>query len=322
MRSGAAAGHAGILHETAFYASDEEFLAVVLPFLREGVEAGEPTVSLFGERNQQLIRSALGPGSGVTLIDGGPHYLRPAVAIKRHRQMLAGYVEQGAAQIRIAGDVPHPGTGVPWEWWARYEAAANDVYDEFPMYGLCPYDTRTAPAQVLDHVLRTHTHVVTADGGREPSPVYQKPREFLASAAVPWLDPAETGPPAVRLLDPAPAQAREAIETLQPLAGLARDDLNGLLVSASEAVSNAVVHGRAPVVFEAWAATGRIIVTVNDGGRGPADPLAGLMPGTMPGGLGLWLAHQMCAYVSMRVTAAGFTIRLVSGDVILPASSA
>ncbi|WP_254550121.1 MEDS domain-containing protein [Catellatospora tritici] len=112
MRSGPTAGHDGILHEAAFYDTDEQFLAVVLPFLRGGVAAGEPTVSLFGGRNQNLVREALGTSSGVVFIEGGPHYLRPAVAVRRHRQMLADYVAEGAAQIRIA-DVPHPGVGVP-----------------------------------------------------------------------------------------------------------------------------------------------------------------------------------------------------------------
>ncbi|WP_144124122.1 sensor histidine kinase [Catellatospora sichuanensis] len=314
MRSGAPAGHDGIFHETAFYGSDDEFLAVVLPFLRDGVAAGEPTVSLFGEHNQRLVRSALGPNSGVTLIDGGRHYLRPAVAIKRHREMLAGYVAGGAAQIRIAGDVPHPGVGVPWEWWARYEAAVNEVYDDFPMYGLCPYDTRTAPPEVLDHARRTHTHVVTADGRRERSIAYQDPREFLATSVAPWADPIEAGTPAVELVDVMPMRARDAVAALQVIAGLPEDDLDGLLVSTSEAVTNGLLHGRAPVRLRVWAVPGRMVVTVTDQGTGPSDPVAGLMPGAGPGGLGLWLAHQLCGYVSLQRGPGGFTIRLIAGE--------
>ncbi|GHJ46987.1 anti-sigma regulatory factor [Catellatospora sp. TT07R-123] len=314
MRSGPAAGHHGILHEAAFYGSDEQFLAVVLPFLRDGLAAGEPAVSLFGERNQNLVREALGPGSGVVFIDGDGHYLRPAVAIRRHQQMLAEYVAAGAAQIRIAGDVPHPGVGVPWEWWARYEAAANEVYDAFPMYGLCPYDTRTAPAHVLEDALRTHSHVVTPDGRREASGTYQSPRTFLSTAVASWTEPLEAGPPALWLVDPEIAQARHSVAALQRTAGLTGDDLDGLLLSTSEAVTNARLHGGAPVRLSAWAAPGRIIVTVADRGPGPADPTAGLVPGAGPGGLGLWLAHQLCAYVSLRTGPDGFTIRLIAGD--------
>lgn len=312
MRTGPASGHDGLFHEAAFYASDEEFLEVVLPFLEGGVAAGEPTVSIFADHRQQLIRDELGAGSGVLFIDGGRHYSRPAAAIRRHRDMLAGYVADGAAQIRITGDVPHPGVGVPWEWWARYEAAANEVYDEFPMYGLCPYDTRTTPPEVLDDVRRTHTHVVAPDGRRLPSPAYQDPRQFLATAITSWPDPIEAGPPACELADPPPAQARAAVTDLQRVAGLADDDLNGIMLSVSEAVTNAHIHGRPPVRMRAWAEPGRMVVTVSDGGPGPADPVAGMMPAGGPGGLGLWLVHQMCAYVSLQRGPAGFTIRMIA----------
>lgn len=313
MRSGAPAGSAGIFHEAAFYGSDEEFLAVVLPFLRDGVAAGEPTVSLFGDRNQQLVRDALGTGSGVVFIDGGRHYLRPAVAIRRHREMLAGYVADGADQVRIAGDVPHPGVGVPWEWWARYESAVNHIYDDFPMYGLCPYDTRTAPPEVIDHARRTHTHVVSADGQRARSLAYQDPRDFLATVT-PWVEPIETGPPAIELSDPSPGQARAMVGTLQETASLSAEDRDGLLVSVNEAVTNAIRHGEPPMVVRAWAQPGHAVVTVTDRGRGPADPAAGLMPGDGPGGLGLWLMHQLCAYVSLQRGPEGFTIRLIAGQ--------
>jgi anti-sigma regulatory factor (Ser/Thr protein kinase) len=315
VRSGPAAGHDGLFHEAGFYGSDEEFLAVVLPFLHDGVAAGEPTVSLFAEHNQELVRAAVGPRSGVVFIDGGRHYSRPAAVFRRHREMLAGYVSAGAVQIRVAGEVPHPGVGVPWEWWARYESAANDIYDEFPMYGLCPYDTRITPPEVLADVRQTHPHVVTVDGHRSPSAAYRDPRDFLASAVTPWADPLESSPPAVELLDPSPAAARGAIGRLQQTAALRDEDLNGLVLSVSEAVTNALVHGRPPVCFRAWVQPGRVVVTVTDGGPGPADPAVGMMPvgrAAGQGGLGLWLTHQMCAYVSLQRGDSGFTIRLIA----------
>ena len=50
MRSGAAAGHPGYFHETAFYGSDDEFVDIVAPFVRDGIAAGEPTVVACGPR--------------------------------------------------------------------------------------------------------------------------------------------------------------------------------------------------------------------------------------------------------------------------------
>jgi anti-sigma regulatory factor (Ser/Thr protein kinase) len=167
---------------------------------------------------------------------------------------------------------------------------------------------------VLDQVRRTHTHVVTVDGHRLPSTTYQNPRDFLATAVTPWVEPIESRPPTFELSDPSSAQARNALGALQETAVLTDEDLNGLVLSVSEAVSNALVHGCPPVRLRAWAESGRIVVTVTDRGPGPADPAAGLMPGAGPGGLGLWLAYQLCAYVSLQREPDGYTIRLIAGE--------
>ena len=82
MRTGAAAEHVGYFHEAAFYASDEEFLALVVPFFADGLAAGEPVVSAFAAPNQQLIRDAFAGTSGVRYIGGETQYLRPAGAIR------------------------------------------------------------------------------------------------------------------------------------------------------------------------------------------------------------------------------------------------
>jgi anti-sigma regulatory factor (Ser/Thr protein kinase) len=60
----------------------------------------------------------------------------------------------------------------------------------------------------------------------------------------------------------------------------------------------------------------RIVVLVRDRGPGPADPYVGLrpVPGAPTGGMGLWLAHQLCTYVDMVREPDGFTVRLVAGD--------
>ncbi|GAA2360271.1 anti-sigma regulatory factor [Catellatospora methionotrophica] len=311
MRTGAAADHRGFFHETAFYASDDEFLSVVVPFLADGVAASEPTLAVFDEPRERLVRDAMGRDSGVTFVRGDDQYRRPALAIKRYRELMTSYVAAGAAQIRVTGDVPHPGTGVPWEWWARYEAAVNHAYDDFPMWGLCPYDTRTAPDDVLDHVRRTHAHIATPRG-HHANLAYGDPSAAVAGVAS-WRDPLEDTAPAIELGDPTTAQARGALAAVQATAALAEDDLSGLMLATTETVTNALLYGGPPVRLRLWASPGRIVVTVTDGGTGPADPFVGLMPGRAPGGWGMWLAHQVCAYVSLQREPGAFTVRLLGG---------
>lgn len=316
MRSGAARGHRGYFHETAFYGSEQDFLDIVVPFFADGLAAGEPVVAAFARHNQALIRDTFGSGSGIRFIDGDLQYARPAVAIHRYRQMLADYVAAGAGQIRIAGDVPHPGVGVPWDSWARYEAAVNRAYDDFPLWGLCPYDVRSTPGEVLEQVRLTHPHIATTTG-HHANPAFADPAGFLASRMSSWRDRLEETTPLAELIDPSPTQVRTAIGAVSGRTLLSEDDVQGLLLGATEAVTNAIRHGKPPVTVRLWRSPRRMVLTVTDTGTGPTDPYAGLLPATTSpggGGFGLWLTHQTCGYVTFQTGPEGFTIRLIAGQ--------
>ena len=329
---GAPTDGSGYLHEAVLYDSDEEFLGVVVPFLQEGAAVGEPCLVALGASTTGLVRAAVGNTTGLTFLDD--RYDRPASVIRSNRDLFAAHVADGASRIRVASEVPHPGVGAPWDGWARYEAAVNHAYAEFPLWGLCAYDTRITPGPVLDDVARTHPHLATADG-RWINPRYQDPAEFLTRRPPSQGDPVETAsPPVIDLTDPTPAAARDAVhtanmirpDTLQVEAPqpdtpqretppLDAADVEHLVFAVSEAVTNALIHGRPPVRFRLWTAPDRIVATVTDRGDGPADPFAGLLPvtDTCSGGLGLWLTHQLCSHVTLDTTDDGFTIRLIVG---------
>jgi anti-sigma regulatory factor (Ser/Thr protein kinase) len=323
----------GYLHEAVLYDSDEDFLGVVVPFLREGVAVGGPCLVALGSSTTELVRAAVGDTTGLTFLDD--RYERPASVIRANQDLFAAQVADGASQIRVVSEVPHPGLGAPWDGWARYEAAVNQAYAEFPLWGLCAYDTRITPAPVLDDVARTHPHLATADG-RWVNPRYQHPAEFLTRRPTGQGDPVETAfPPAIELIDPTPAAARDAARTATTarpgstappnLTGpgtiqveapqLDPDEIEHLVFAVSEAVTNALTHGRPPVRFRLWTAPDRAVATVTDRGGGPTDPFAGLLPvtDTCSAGLGLWLTHQLCSHVTLDTTDVGFTIRVVVG---------
>jgi anti-sigma regulatory factor (Ser/Thr protein kinase) len=349
MPISAQTGRPGYLHEAVLYDSDEEFLGVVVPFLQEGVAAGDPCLVALRASTTSLVREAVQDTTGLTFL--GDRYSRPASVIRSNRDLFAAHVADGASLIRVASEVPHPGVGAPWDGWARYEAAINRAYAEFPLWGLCAYDTRITPGSVLDDVARTHPHLATADG-RGVNPRYQDPVEFLARRPPSRGDPVETAsPPVIDLTDPTPATARGAVHTAStarpdtvrsdPTAAgtvqadapqadtpqretpkLAPTDIESLVLGVSEAVTNALIHGRPPVRFRLWTAPDRIVATVTDRGDGPADPFAGLLPvtDTCSAGLGLWLTHQLCSHVTLDTTDDGFTIRLVVGTPHLESS--
>jgi hypothetical protein len=284
--------------------------------------------------------------TGLSLLDD--RYDRPVSVMRSKRELFTAHLTDGASQIRVASEAPHPDVGGPWDGCARYEAAINRAYAEFPLWGLCADDTRITPGPVLDDVARTHPHLATVNGCWI-NPRYQDPAEFLPRRPPSQADPVKTAsPPVIELMDPTPAAARDTVHTnmtrpdtvrpdtvrpdptvpstLQITAPQAappqRDtppldpsDIQHLVVAVSEAVTNVVTHGRPPVRFRLWSTPDRIVATVTDRGDGPADPFAGLLPvsDTCSGGLGLWLTHQLCGHVTLDTTDDGFTIRFVVG---------
>lgn len=317
MRTDAARGQAGHLHEAGFYGSDGEFHALIVPFVEEGVAAGEPVIVGYDDRKNGLLRSWLTDPSAVTFIGDKSLYTTPARAIDTYRRLFESHVAAGARQIRIAGDVPHPGNGGRFEGWDRYESAVNTVWQDFPAWSRCLYDTATAPQAVCDIVERTHPRIVSPAGDHRASDRYQDPLVFEGLPYAP--DPLEDSTPAIELVNRSAADARRALAQTGPgcIPGTTLDDL---LIGVSEAASNAQSHGRPPATVRIWATPGRIVVTVHDTGHGPADPLAGLVPA--PGsisdrrlGLGLWAMHQLDIDVALRHADDGFTVRLRGGTI-------
>jgi anti-sigma regulatory factor (Ser/Thr protein kinase) len=315
MRTGAAAGHRGYLHEAVYYSSEDELLDVAVPFLQGGLAAGEPTVVSLGEQNAALVRKALPDQPDLVFLAGGTLYARPAAAIRSYREMLASYLTQGAHQIRIIGEVTPAALGVTWESWARYESAINHAYDDFPLWSMCAYDTRRTPGHVLADVARTHPSVAMPGGRHEPGDSYADPTDFLVEWRRVPDDPIQHMEPTIELTDPTPATARTAVA--QADRGLLPPgEVEDLVLAVSEVVTNAWRHGSPPVRLRVWVGTDRIVVAVSDRGRGPTYPFAGLIPtgDGAGGGLGLWLAHQLCNHVTSTHDGDAFTVRLTAGN--------
>src|SRR5579859_1834032 len=312
MRTGAARGRVGHFHEAGFYGSDAEFAALIVPFAEEGIAAGEPVIIGYDDRKTGLLRSWLTDPSAVEFMGDQDLYATPARAIATYRRLFESHVAMGARQIRIAGDVPHPGNGGRFEGWDRYESAVNTVWDEFPVWARCLYDTTTAPAAVLDIVERTHPYIVSPTGQHRSSGRYQNAAVFEGLPHAP--DPLEHSPPLAELVNRPAADARHALARIAR-GRIPATTLQDLLIAVTEAVTNAQLHGRPPTTVRIWATGDRIVVAVHDTGHGPADRLAGLVPapGSTPDrrlGLGLWVMHQLDIDVALTRTGDGFTVRL------------
>jgi anti-sigma regulatory factor (Ser/Thr protein kinase) len=319
MSHGPLSGRAGFRHEAALYASDEDFLALAVPFLADGIAVGDPTLLAVPAALQRRVQKALGNPAGLTLL-AGEQYRQPFTTLQRNYQMFldcagAGTGGRWIRQIRMIGAIPEPGIGTQWDGWVRYEAAINDLFATLPVWSVCPYDIRGAPAEVLDDVGRTHPYLAV-DGEHRPNPRYTEPTTFLAERARNEIDPLDQSRPDLTLTDPAPTDGRRAAAALAATTELDRETIDGLVVGISEVLANAICHGRPPVELRAWAAPDRVLVVVRDKGSGTSDPYAGYLPRRgeqVDGGLGLWITRQLCRRVTLTQTPEGFAVRLVAG---------
>jgi anti-sigma regulatory factor (Ser/Thr protein kinase) len=307
------AGRPGRFHEVGFYRSDAEFGALIVPFVEEGVAAGQPVILGYDDRKASLLRSWLYDPGAVTFIAGNNLYATPARAIASYWELFEELTTAGAPRIRIAGDVPHEGNGGRFAGWDRYESAANTVWDRFPVWSRCLYDVTTAAPRVLDVAARTHPRIVLPSGQHQTSRRYQDLADF--EPLPPDPDPLERSAPAIEMSDPSAAQVRHAVTSIG--GGQVPDTaLQDLMIGVGEAVSNAQQHGRPPVTTRIWAGSGRILVHVHDTGPGVTDPLAGLVPlwarSGQQGG-GLWLIHMLDLDAALIRSRDGFTVRLAGG---------
>jgi anti-sigma regulatory factor (Ser/Thr protein kinase) len=321
--AGARAGHPWPRHEALIYGSDEELVDSVVPFLRAGLAAGDPTVVVASAEHAALLRAAMPEAGEVVFLGGGESYPRPSSTIRAYRDMLAGYVAAGASRVRIAGEFPRAVFGATWWWWSRYEAAINHVYADFPLWNVCAFDRRATPRHVLDDVRATHPLLVTAGGGHRRNECYRPTDEFLAGHAV-TPDPLEAAPPVIELSGEPAVAARHAVWDAEHAGMLpAAVDTEAVVLVVNEAVTNGIRHGQGPVRLRLWVGPERVALAVSDHGTGPPDPLAGFLPSSQPlagelsaqglGGEGLWVIHELSELVTLDATAEGYTLRATLG---------
>lgn len=304
----------GFVHEALFYDSDDTFLSHVIPFVREGVERGEVVLVDVGERLQAGVEDVFA-GEDLVRFQPGSAYLTPALAIDHYQRTIDRALAAGVEAVRAVGVVDYETDPSAWRDWIRYEAVINEVLAPYPLYGLCPYDTRRLPAEVVASARLSHPNTTTPTG-RASNAEYVDPVRLLQRPDLtPQAHPIEEAPPTLDL--------HEADDLLK-----LRMDLHLALIDAlpqhgrvvdfisavSEVAANAERHGKPPVRVRVWRTPERLFARVDDQGPGIKDPMAGFgrphRSAEDPKGLGLWAARQLCDLLDYSTTAAGFSVRL------------
>lgn len=305
-------------HDLFPYGTDTQLVEGIVPFLREGLDNGEPEIVTATPRDAGLLRDGLGADADrVQVIDSDAWYVRPAAAIADYDAVLRELTDDGASRIRVAGELPQHMTSGQRRSWTRYESVLNRVFEDFPVWIVCMYDLRVEPLRrMLDDALRTHP-TVWRGPVREPSPRFVDPEALLSELPEPTSRPFSEPGLCLRV-DRDRSGWRDKLAAAGLEAGLSSERVDELLIAVSELVSNAVQYGAPPVELAAWVSPGELVCEVADQGGRPIDPLAGYLPpgrdageaGEGPRGMGLWIARQLSDTLAVRSGPEGTAVRL------------
>jgi anti-sigma regulatory factor (Ser/Thr protein kinase) len=308
-------GSRSYVHEVTFPESAEDLAAVAVPFLQAGLDAGDAAVVAVSDRTGALLHDALGTDDDrvVVLPPRGVYRRRTPSALTEFRRLATERTAAGFRGMRVVAETQFGTLPREWQEWERYESVVNVALAGLPVWGLCVYDPQRLPDQVLESGLASHPWVRTADGPTA-NPAFVAPADYLRTLPVP-AEPLEDTPPLLALDDVRDyvALRHTVAGTLATLTG-SRDLREDFLLAIDEMASNAVRHGGPPVSLRLWATPDRAVCRITDSGAGLDDPFAGYGPAhgedLSRGGMGLWLARQLCDHVDVLPERPGVTVRL------------
>jgi anti-sigma regulatory factor (Ser/Thr protein kinase) len=280
-------------HEALLYAGSEEFVKRVAPFVREGVEAGEPVLVFVREPKIAMLRDELGAdANAVRFADMATVGRNPGRIIAEWREFVRarsdGHALRGVDESLYTDRTPEERVEVHCQ-----EALLNVALAGMPLWLVCPYDTDALPRSDIEIAIENHHAAAPGDWFRRALP---PPPEDLTG-----VDFELRSLHLVRLLVDEGARAF----------GLDARRREECVLAVSEVATNSLVHGGGRGTFRCWVKGERFVCEVVDAGR-IAEPLVGRIrptPGQV-GGQGLWLANQLADLVQLRSNERGTVVRI------------
>lgn len=298
------------VHPALLYRDDEEYLAGTIPFIRDGLNAGEPVAVAVPGPNLQLIQAALGSDAqrvllrDMTVAGRNPGRIIPTV-------LLAFANAHSGRRVRLIGEPIWSGrTVVEYPACAQHEALINAAFAGRSATILCPYNTALLdPAWVLD-AHKTHPVMLDASGDFT-SAHYDDPVATAFSFNQPMPDPpADAASITVDLHNL--AAVRRFVAEHADRAGLPSQRVDHATLAVTELATNAVRHGGGTGKLAIWADSDNLICQLTDRGH-LTDPLAGRIPvstDALHGGRGLLLVNLLCDLVRVHTAPTGTTTRI------------
>jgi len=301
----------GFRHELFPYQGETAFLDGAVSFIKDAVAGSETVLVAVGATKQEVLRQELAgtdAAKSVTYLDAAELGRRPGRLISAWADRITdstakGQPVRGISESQWTGRTPGERAELQY-----YEWLLNRAFTAAPAWWLlCPYDTTSVEADVLQTARSNHPLLRAAQSG--PNTDYQ-------DGPYPFPDlGAPCDPPYQELVFHAGdlAQVRDKVTGCATAHHLEPGRLLDLLAAVTEAAANSIRHGGGTGTLRTWTEQDELICEVRDTGHFQ-EPLAGhLRPRhDQNGGRGLWLIHQLCDLVQIRTTQDGTTVRMIT----------
>jgi anti-sigma regulatory factor (Ser/Thr protein kinase) len=296
-------------HEAFFYADVDGFLAGSMPFLRAGLDAGEPVLAAVPPPGIDALQVALGNDADavsyvdMTLVGRNPTGIIPTV-------LLAFMDEHPGRRVSMIGEPTWPERSPAGYLTAvQHEALINLAFAEQDVSILCPYGTVGLQPTAREDVGRTHPFVVEG-GARTASVQYADPTTVAATCLLPLPDP-PVAPESLTFAAGTLRSVRALVRTHAAQAGMSDERTNEFQIAVNEVATNTIVHTDGPGTLRIWREDDVVVCEISDEGR-ITDPLAGRrrVGADETSGRGLLLAAVMSDLLQIVVGESGNTIRI------------
>jgi anti-sigma regulatory factor (Ser/Thr protein kinase) len=290
------------------YADDQAFRRAAVPFLRQGLEAGEAVLAVVPEAALSVLRGAVGPDV-MSFRDAAHWYSQPTRTIAAYSSFIE---DHPGVRIRVLAEPSWDcGSAAEIAEWTRYESIVNQTFADIDAVVLCLYDQRTTDPAILDGAVCTHPELV-GDSGPRANDAYLDPPTVYAAVDRQPLSPIPPDAPAMAVDDIDLCALRAFVGGHAEHHGVSSARLHDLLVATTEVATNAIRHGLPPVTCRTWVEGDDMVVDVTDGGHWRPAGLPGFLPPNplIRAGFGLWGVRMLCPLVQLRTGPTGTDIRL------------
>jgi anti-sigma regulatory factor (Ser/Thr protein kinase) len=295
------------VHPALLYKGDAEYLNGTVPFITEGLAAGDPVAAAVPTRQLRLLRTALGTSAAdVRLLDMTEVGRNPG-------RILAGvlFAFVGAhpgRRVRIVGEPVWPlRSAEEYPACVANEALINHAFTGRQVTILCPYDVAGLSAAAIADAAMTHPTLIDGDGTRH-SDSYS-PDKAISAANMPLAHPPDAQQCVVDTADM--TDLRGTVGSYAAAHGLTGERAQDLVLAVTELASNSLEHAHSSATVLLSNGGTRVICQVRDTGH-ITDPLAGRrpVPPDQPRGRGLLLVNQLSDLVRVHTGPDGTTVEI------------